>query len=381
MAHRLVGGVGLVVALWTTYAPAVAQTPWRFVMTGDSRGTDNGVNTAILSELVAQIVAEQPALVLFAGDLVTGSSDTATLTAQLVHWRSIMQPVYAAGIRVLAVRGNHDNTGSVAAWNSVFSGFYAMPGNGPPGEGNVTFALAQHNALFIGLDQYGGHPHRVNQPWLDGQLAANTRPHVFVMGHEPAFKAEHGDCLDDYPVARDTFWTSIAAAGGRTYFCGHDHLYDHARIDDGNGDPNDDLHQYIVGTAGAPPHVFDGVYDGVNDGMIPVEEYYASAYGYLVVDVDDLQVTMTWMERSGAGTYSAADVWSYAARPVPQPGDLDCSGTVTANDISPFVQLLGNSAVWQAAHPGCPVANGDVNGDGVISYADINPFVALLRGG
>jgi hypothetical protein len=291
-----------------------------------------------------------------------------------------MQPVYTAGIRVLAIRGNHENAGSVNAWNSVFAGAYAMPGNGPSGELNVTFSFAQNNAFFVGLDQYSGHTHRVNQAWLDGQLGADARPHVFVLGHEPAFQAEHADCMDDYPVDRDAFWASVATAGGRTYFCGHDHFYDHARIDDGDGDPNNDLHQYIVGTAGAPFHTFDGVYAGINGDMTPLEQYCASAYGYVVIDIDDLHATLTWMERSSAGNYYAADVWSYTVHPVPYPGDLNCDGTINANDISPFVQLLSSSAAWQAAHPDCPIANGDINDDGVVSYADINPFVNLLRG-
>lgn len=30
----------------------------------------------------------------------------------------------------------------------------------------------------------------------------------FVFGHEPAFKAFHTDCLDDYVIERDTFWNN-----------------------------------------------------------------------------------------------------------------------------------------------------------------------------
>ena len=211
---------------------AKADPAWRIIATGDSRGSNNGVNTAILTEIMTQILAEQPDLVLFSGDLVTGSTNSDVLISQLTNWRTIMQPVYDAGIQVLAVRGNHENQGNVSAWNAVFTGPYAIPGNGPPGEINVTYSLVHQTALIAGLDEYSGHTHRVNQAWLDGQFATNTRPHVFVFGHEPAFKADHTDCLDDYPADRDIFWASLADAGGRTYFCGHDHFYDHARIDD-----------------------------------------------------------------------------------------------------------------------------------------------------
>jgi hypothetical protein len=379
MKRHSVSWPAVAAALWAACASAAAQTSWRFLMLGDSRGDDNGVNAAILSELAAQIVVEQPALVLFAGDLVEGSEETDVLIAQLTAWRQILQPVYDAGIRVLAVRGNHEDAGSVTAWNSVFVDTYAMPGNGPAGEVNVTYSWAQNNAFFVGVDQYSGHPHRVDQLWLDGQLAANTRPHVFVFGHEPAFRAGHEECQDNYPADRDVLWASVAAAGGQTYLCGHDHFFDHARIDDGDGDPNNDLHQYIVGTAGAPLTDFDGVYGGLNSGMTPVEQYYVSTYGYLVVDIDRLHVTITWKQRISAGVYAAADVWSYAARPAPYAGDLNCDGVISYADINPFVAVLGDSAAWQAANPGCPIANGDINDDGVLSYADINPFVILLR--
>jgi subtilisin family serine protease len=64
-------------------------------------------------------------------------------------------------------------------------------------------------------------------------------------------------------------------------------------------------------------------------------------------------------------------------------GDLNCDGAVNFGDINPFVLYLSDFSAWQAAHPGCPAANGDINGDGVYgqgSLGDINPFVALLTG-
>jgi hypothetical protein len=61
-------------------------------------------------------------------------------------------------------------------------------------------------------------------------------------------------------------------------------------------------------------------------------------------------------------------------------GDLNCDGTVDFGDINPFVLAETDLAAWQAAYPGCPVANGDINGDGSVDFGDINPFVALLTG-
>jgi hypothetical protein len=369
----------VLVAIVVPVASSMAAAPWRLVVVGDSRGPDNGVNLPILTEIAARIVAEQPDLVLFPGDLVEGAADPAILTSQLTTWRSTVQPVYDAGIRVLAVRGNHEDQGSITSWNEVFTGTYAMPSNGPAGETNLTYSLVHHNALITGLDVYLDHPHMVNQPWLDGQFATNlTRPHVFVFAHEPAYRTEHEDCLDDYPVERDVFWASIAGAGGRLYFCGHDHFYDHARIDDQDGSFDDDLHQMIVGTAGAPLAEFGG-YDGENDGMIPIQQYNASSYGYVTVDINGLSVTLTWVQRLDIDTFIPMETWSYTA--APKAGDLDCDGWFELSDVSAFVMALIDPAAYVAAYPGCGMMLADLNHDGNVDGLDITPFVTRLIGG
>jgi len=313
-------GVSIIVASFlfaVLCSPALAEAPWSFVVTGDSRDGDNGVNTVILGELAGQIVNHSVDFVLFPGDLVTGSTDPAVLQSQLTTWRNTMQPVYDAGIGVYPVRGNHDED-SVLAWNNVFSGPFALPANGPAGEENLTYSVTHKNALILGLDQYVTSG-RVNQAWIDDQLATTTSPHVFALGHEPAFAAQHTDCLDDYPINRDAFWSSLEQAGARTYFAGHDHFYDHARVD-GDGDPSNDIHQYIVGTAGAPLRDWSPPYSGVNSGMTLTQIYHEKQYGYLLGEVDGLDVTLTWMARVGTDTYAAGDVWGYTA--VPEPATL-----------------------------------------------------------
>jgi 3',5'-cyclic AMP phosphodiesterase CpdA len=294
---------------------------WSFIVTGDSRDGENGVNTLILSELAAQIVKAKPDFVLISGDLVSGYNDQAALQSQLQTWRNTMKPVYDAGIGVYPVRGNHDvgRPPGVQAWNNVFTGKFALPDNGPDDEKNLTYSFTHKNALIVGLDQYV-ELRRVDQDWLDSQLAANTKPHLFFFGHEPAFKARHDACLDDYPADRDMFWASIEKAGARTYFCGHDHFYDHARVDD-DGDPENDIHQYIVGTAGAPLRDSDGNYDGVNNTYTVENIYYAEEFGYCLVEIDDRDVTITWFERTAPAQYQPKEAWSYtAATPSQLPG-------------------------------------------------------------
>jgi len=324
---------------------AIAQRPWRFILTCDSRGQNNGIQKTILSELVSEIIRQDVDLVLFPGDLVSGHSarDSAEFEAQLRTWVDIMAPVYDVDVAVYVGRGNHEtadtwgayapaeidpNDNYLTRWLNVFGSdldpVRKLPGNGPEGEQFMTYSVAHENALIVMLDQYDGSGHkavhRVNQQWLDAQLAGNVKPHVFVAGHEAAFRAMHVDCLDNEPSQRDALWACIRKAGGRTYLCGHDHFYDHARVDDGDGDSNNDIHQFMVGTAGAPPYKWSPPYSGNNGGYNVEQLHHAERYGYILAEIEGLAATLTWMERHTndldvTGSYEPNDTWSYTVEP------------------------------------------------------------------
>jgi predicted phosphodiesterase len=293
--------------LWGILAGAVLFSAarceaFRFVVTGDTRGSDNGVNAVILAEMAQATIDEAADFIVVTGDLVNGSTDPMILQSQFTAWRNVMQPLYDADIGVYVCRGNHD-TGSKASWDAVFSGSYAMPDNGPAGEENITYSFVHENGSFIVLDQYGAHLNRVNQAWLDTEFASNALPHVFVFGHVPAFSVYHPDCLDDYPDARNRFWHSVASGCGRIYFTGHDHFYNHARIDDGDGNADNDLHQIITGAGGAPMYDWNGIYGGNNGGWIPQLVFHEKEYSYVVADVEGLTVTLTMKYRTAPGMY------------------------------------------------------------------------------
>ena len=307
---------------------ALGEPPWEFIIVGDSRGGDNGVNVSILSEIADEIVAHNVDFVLFPGDLVNGYVDQAAMESQLTTWRETMQVVYDAGIGVYPVRGNHDvgDPAGLASWNNVFTGDYALPTNGPIGEVGVTYSVTHKNAFVLALDQYVTF-RRVNQAWVNSQLLGNQQPHVFALGHEPAFQVQHADCLDDYPAERDAFWTSLKNAGCNIYACGHDHFFDHAIVDDGDGNPNNDIHQYVVGTGGAPLRSWLPPYNGDNGSMAVEQWNHSGMYGYVLVEVvDDVTVTMTWYERGLTGEYG----------PVVGQRDLDSNGIVNLSDFAIF---------------------------------------------
>ncbi len=357
MTRTMIVAMGVLATLTVTALPppsATAQTGVKFAVVGDSRGADNGVNTAILREIAAALIADSVEFVLFPGDLVNGSGDSATLESQLLNWRTIMQPVYDAGIGVYPCRGNHD-AGNVGAWNHVLSGPYALPDNGPVGEKNLTFSFQLRNVFVAGLDQYV-RSSRVNLAWLNAQLAASSQPYVFVFAHSPAFAVDHADCLDDYPSQRDSLWRTIAAARERVFFAGHDHFFNHARIDDRDGDPGNDVHQYVVGSAGAPLKDWNGRYDGINSLWTPRLIFHEKQYGYLIVDIVDDQMTITWKHRVAPGVYRAP---AYAS------GDANTDGTI---DIADVVYLI--AFIFGGRTAPNPLLAGDANGDASISVSD-----------
>jgi len=314
----LVTSILLTIVAGLACEPVFAAQSWKFAVTGDSRGENLSypVN-AMLSEIVGAILTEDVDFVLFPGDLIYGHpTDPCNLEDQFRIWRDTMQPVYDAGIKVYPVRGNHDQHDEYSkdVWDTVFSGPYANPDNGPPGEENITFSFKHKNAFIVGLDLYGNGGHTfTSQPWLDEQFASSDQPHVFVFAHVAAFRVRNVSLGYYSRTRRDRLWESIAAEGGRTYFVAHDHFYNHARIDDGDGDPNNDLHQYVVATAGAGLYDWDGLYDGVNSYWTPQPIYHEKNYGYSLVEINGHDVTTTWVHRIAPNTFEAtSDVFHYS---------------------------------------------------------------------
>ncbi len=363
----------------------VPQTSaWRFAFVGDTHTPLTGIP----AEIAASVANDDAKLLIVAGDLVEAgaAASTNTLASQLAQWRSEMAPLSAAGIPVYVIRGNHEDdvNNELPVWNNFFSGSYAMPGNGPPDESGLTYSFTHSNALFVALDNYVN-LHRVNQPWLDQQLGQNTRPHLFVFGHEPAFKAFHTDGLHDYPAARNTFWSSLGAAGAKVYLCGHDHFYNVARLDDGDGNPANDLYQFIVGTGGTtnwPVNRYN--YNGTNAPFTPVNvASVTNNYGYLLLELSgpgssDLGVSVTWKQRA----YDApTGSYIYVAT----------NTTLSYTAVNRYTDSVGDgvSDWWRARNFGgtgvttnsSSCAACDPDGDGASNYseyvADTNPTNAL----
>jgi predicted phosphodiesterase len=281
---------------------------WTFVVAGDSRGRDNGINAKVVDRLVPAIAREKPDLVLVPGDLVQGYAPPDAVRAQLLHWRKrFMEPLLDAGIRVYPIRGNHDLArGGQQPWNEVFAGKYALPQNGPADEKGFTYAVRHKNALFLNLESYVLKG-RVDQAWVDAQLAGHDATHVFAQAHEPIYSMEdgHRDTLESNRPARDALIVSLVTGGGTAFFCGHDHWYDHG-VKTVAGLP---LHQFIVGTAGAPLRSSKGKYRDKDVKALA----HARAYGYLVVSVDGDRLTARMKALLDDGSFRVIEEFTWQA--------------------------------------------------------------------
>lgn len=308
---------------------------WKFAVISDTQGNRDDVsciNTQIVCAIAADIAKAKPELVLVSGDLVNGwfRNGGTDYAAQYANWRRAMDPVFSAGIKVFAVRGNHDSgperyvlpplpekfkpgADALVLLEKEFKNAAVQPYtpmNGPAHEKGLAFSFVYRNALVIGLDQFAGGQHRINQVWLDGQLKDKRALHLFVFGHEPAFEADHRDNLSYYSAERDRFWDSIGKSGGRIYFCGHDHFYNRAAVSDSNGNH---IWQVIEGTGGGKLRDWSGNYREKERTRC---EYYSSDYhGYVFVTVKGNFVDVEWraLVDPAAGTWQSFDKFSYTA--------------------------------------------------------------------
>lgn len=302
------------VAVQPQPAPVV-QEKWSFVVVGDSRGKDNGINSGVLSRLVDAILKEPAKFVLFPGDLMKGYSSRAENVAMLVNWRTaVMDKLADKEIAVYPVRGNHEmckegERASAEAWREVFSGKYALPADGPEKEKGLTYSFIHSNALFLCLDSYV-ETGRINQQWVDDQLSKNKAVHVFVQTHEPLFslKGGHRGTLQLKPERRDALVDSLTKAGNVAFFCGHDHWYDHAVVSTNNVK----FHQFTIGTAGAPLLApLSMKYVGSDAKNVA----HAKCHGYAIVEISGPNVNIKMKQVEDDGTVKMIDELSYKAAP------------------------------------------------------------------
>jgi len=224
--------------------PAGAAS-FRFTLTSDNRPV-NPANLPywewVLDE-ISRNVGDEGVFHIIPGDFDYPGITDASLKAQFgddVVWYPVI--------------GNHEldqepGSGDDYAWVvGAYSGLPWIVNSGPPGCETTTYSWDYGNAHFVALNLYydgtsdrGTDGDVVDElyDWLAADLAENTKPVVFVIGHEPAYALVRHveDSLNKYPANRDRFWKLLNDERVVAYFCGHSHWYSARRVGGANWYP------------------------------------------------------------------------------------------------------------------------------------------------
>ena len=377
----------VVTMVFLSSRPAWAES-WNFAVFGDTRSSSSnpGVNTTALSTIASDIVDKRDcAFVLIVGDLVYGGNPE----SQYELFKTTVEDAGfklggsdGTGVPYYPVRGNHEVSGDsdAAVWRTKFD---TVPQNGPTGEAGLTYSFTYENALVLAVDEYIGTDHTINnQTWVDQQLAASDAQHVFAFGHDPAYRASHSDCLADYVSNRDAFLTSLYNAGGRLYFCGHDHMTALARVyeKDLNDGGTQGFYQVLVGGGGAPKTNFNGVYNsGSHSGDHSVKSLYHDSdtgssipfhYAYAVVTIDD---DLLWLRVYGTESLDPTD-WEYLYTLVIS-GTLETDTSILTSDMNNDANVVFNQTS-DGTYAGVISGLGNItkNGQAMLTFAGDNTY-------
>lgn len=262
---------------------------FKFAAMSDSRGSDNGVNTPVLSALINHMLETTPDIkfVVFAGDMVNGHRhDPDRTKRELLHWKEVMAPVYNAPNlvwpKIWPAVGNHEirHREDEDNFRDVFQDVYM---NGPEEQkglsysfdfGNTHFCVMNTDAWYYGdlSDTTDDRPdwHHIKYiDWVENDLkAAKERgmKHIFTFSHEMPFpigghlrdglpnlgrnfKGEIDSTRQWYLDRRDKFWDIMQKYDADAHICGHEHTYGRQEV---NG-----VYQILNGSAGAPLYNFN----------------------------------------------------------------------------------------------------------------------------
>ncbi len=148
------------------------------------------------------------------------------------------------------VLGNHDpeSPSSMKYLRAYSMTLPNVVNRGPKGCEATTFSFDWADTHFVVLNQYfdgvndwGIEGDMVPEllEWLEADLAATGKKHIFVFGHEPLIpmpdmdngRIRHqGDSLDENPESAFAFYQVMMRHGVDAYVCGHTHNTSYAKI-------------------------------------------------------------------------------------------------------------------------------------------------------
>lgn len=217
----------------------------------------------------APMLAEDPLVLVGAGDVASCSWDEDEATAQLLDVTpgtvfTLGDAVYGSGTEEEFRRcyaptwGRHrartrPSLGNHEARSEGGRPYYAYFGAaaGEPGLGYYSYAVGSWHVVVLN-SQVDARRGSAQERWLRADLAAHPARCTLAYWHRPRFSSgRHGSQDDVEPL-----WEALYEAGAEVVLGGHDHHYERfaPQTPDGRADPVRGIRQFVVGTGGAGPY-------------------------------------------------------------------------------------------------------------------------------
>lgn len=265
----------------------------RFIVFGDSKGKENGINEKVLKAIMNETCKLDPApqFIVMCGDTVAGSNKEEVLIFQLNRLKNIIERYHPIKL-LIPVIGNHEVNIEPTddRFEKVLSQFYSdlTPDEFLMGYNKTVYYIDFGDTRLIILNAFHhGSTHKIDTTqlkWFE-EKASECKKNKLVFVHSPAFPtgAHFGHCLDLYPEYRDAFWKVVDKCGIDIVFSGHEHNYSRRIIDSSFG--NEDycykrsINQVIAGGGGEK--LRDKYKSKKGVVVSPIDVYH-----FLVVDVE-----------------------------------------------------------------------------------------------
>ncbi|PRR83805.1 metallophosphoesterase family protein [Clostridium vincentii] len=266
----------------------------RFIVFGDSKGKENGINKKVLKAILNETckLNPKPEFIVMSGDTVAGSNKEEILASQLKALRNLIYK-YHPKMTLIPVIGNHEvNIDPIDdKFEKIFSQNYSdlFPNNSLEGYNNTVYYRDFGNTRIIVLNAFHyGSTHKIDKDQLNWfeKVASDYKKNKLVFIHSPAFPtgAHLGHCLDLYPEDRDIFWEIVDKCGIDIVFSGHEHNYSRRLIGK--------IYQVIAGGGGEKLRNKYNSKKGVV--VAPIDVYH-----FLVVDVEINCIKVTAISSKG----------------------------------------------------------------------------------
>lgn len=278
----------------------------RFIVFGDSKGKDNGINKKVLKEIMNETckLKPEPQFIVMCGDTVAGSYKEEILAFQLKELRYLLQK-YHPDKPLIPIVGNHEVNIEPTddSFEKVFSRTYSdlIPNDSLEGYNNTAYYIdfADTRAIILNAFHYGA-IHRIDKEQLEWfeEKASEYKKNKFVFVHSPAFPtgAHLGHCLDLYPSDRDAFWKVVDKCGIDIVFSGHEHNYSRRMIDSRFNNESicyeRNVYQVITGGGGEKLRNKYNSKEGIV--VAPIDVYH-----FLVVDVETDYIKVSAISSKG----------------------------------------------------------------------------------